>query len=571
MVGALTPRSLARLVTVVYAATLILAVIVFQPGCVSLVVWASVEKSDLLREVAARYEQTRPSEDLRCVKIDVQRVASGDAEDMLARSGGTPGAMPDIWSPAASTWVRLLERHRAIAGAPAIIPVSETRILQSPLVIAMPEPMAVALGWPRAEISWKDIFALARDPVGWSTRVHPEWGRFKLAKTNPLISTSGLHALAATYVMSGGPSIQDPQVVAFMKSVEESVVHYSNTVSSFLLNLAESDARGQALSYVSAIAMAEKEVWDYNQGNPESKTRPTRLPPETKLVAVHPSEGTLLADHPFVVMPWVADEQKRRAAGHFLDHLRSDAVQQEFMSVAFRGARGETGKPIDESTELNRFKPSIYFAPLDPRTLAEVQSSWSSYRKRAQVLLMLDSGLSMADRIAPAVASKLDLAKDAWTAALDSLVSDDDVGLWALAGIERRKLVDVGPLRDQRGTMRTELAALTPRGSGKALYSAITEGVALLRQRFARDRINAVVLLTDGRNDDVANTSLVDLLRALQAQAEDARVRVFTIAYGPAADRDALERIARAGRGAFYDATDPGVINRVIRDAVSSF
>ena len=566
----LSARSLARIVTAAYAVALVLGVIVFHPGCVNLVVWASFEKFDLLRDVAARYQQTRPSVDSRCVTIDVRRVASGEAEESLARAGGTVASSPDIWSPAARTWLRLLERDRALAGASSIVPSAETSILQSPLVIGMPEPMAAALGWPRADISWKDIFALARDPQGWSARGHSEWGRFKLAKTNPLISTSGVHALMATYLMSGGASIDDPQVLAFMRSVEASVVHYGSTVSSFLLNLAEADDRGEALTYVSAIAMEEKQVWDYNQGNPESKTKPTRLPPTTKLVAIYPTEGTLLADHPFVVMPW-ADDQKRRAAGHFLDHLKSDAVQAEFMTYAFRGARGETGKPIDESPELNRFKQIIYFALPDPKTLEQVQSSWSSYRKRARVLFVLDAAESMADRVAPAAASKLDLAKDAWNAALDGLVSDDDVGLWALAGVERRKLVEVGPLRDQRGTMRSELAALAPHGTGKALYAAIADALAAQRQRFARDRINAVVLLTDGRNDDPTNNDLNGLLRALRAQAEDERVRVFTIAYGPAADREALERIAHAGRGTFYDAKDPSVINRLILDVVSSF
>ncbi|HUQ41048.1 MAG TPA: substrate-binding domain-containing protein, partial [Candidatus Limnocylindrales bacterium] len=344
-------RSLARVVTTFYAAALLLGVIIVQPGCVTVVMWTSQEKYDLLRDVAARYALTRPAEDLRCVRIDVQRVASGEAEESLARSAGGAG-MPDIWSPAARSWLRLLERDRALAGAPSIVPSAETSILQSPLVIGMPQPMAAALGWPRADISWSDIFALARDPQGWAARGHAEWGRFKLAKTNPLISTSGLHALVATYLRSGGSSVDDPQVLAFMKTVESSVVHYSNTVSSFLLNLAESDDRDAALTYVSAIAMEEKQVWDYNQGNPESKTRPTRLPPSTKLVAIYPSEGTLLADHPFVVLPW-ADRDKTRAAGHFLDHLKSDAVQTEFLSVAFRGARGETGRSIDESTELN--------------------------------------------------------------------------------------------------------------------------------------------------------------------------------------------------------------------------
>ena len=71
--------------------------------------------------------------------------------------------------------------------------------------------------------------------------------------------------------MAGGGSIDDAGVRTFMKSVESSVVHYGSTVSSFLRTLADADDRGEteALSYVSAIAVEEKQVWDYNDGNPE--------------------------------------------------------------------------------------------------------------------------------------------------------------------------------------------------------------------------------------------------------------------------------------------------------------
>ena len=58
--------------------------------------------------------------------------------------------------------------------------------------------------------------------------------------------------------------------------------------------------------------------------------------------------------------------------------------------------------------------------------------------------------------------------------------------------------------------------------------------------------INAVVLLTDGRNEDV-NDDLAGLLSSLQAGTEGRQsqpVRVFTIAYGADADQSTL----RAGR-----------------------
>src|SRR2546428_4922967 len=287
---ALSVRALVRLLTGLFALSLAGGVLFFHRGCVNVVVWASFEKSDLLGEIADRYELTRPSEDLLCVRLDVVRKASGDAEDALSRASVAGGGdLPDVWSPAASTWVALLDRHRARAGLAPIVPASTPSVLKSPLVIAMPEPMAVALGWPRADVSWREIFALAQEPQGWATRAHSEWGRFKLAKTNPLISTSGLHALIATYEMAGGASIDDPRGVALMRGVQAPVRHHGSPLSAFLLKLAEADDRDEAPTHVSAVAMEEKQVWDYNRGNPEFRPQPTRLPPKVKPVAIYPS------------------------------------------------------------------------------------------------------------------------------------------------------------------------------------------------------------------------------------------------------------------------------------------
>ncbi|HEV8229687.1 MAG TPA: substrate-binding and VWA domain-containing protein [Candidatus Limnocylindria bacterium] len=558
--------------TALFAIAIVLGVQIFRPGCVRLTVWASFEKADLLDQIASDYEKTRPSLDLRCVDVVVHRKASGEAEVALARGWQTSdGPRPDVWSPAATTWVALLDRQRAESRKPAIVPSATPSIMQSPLVIAMPEPMAKALGWPTKDIAWSDIFALAQDPRGWSAYGHPEWGRFKLGKTNPLISTSGLHILLATYRAAPAGDTEDPRVRAFLRGVEQSVVHYGDTVATFNKNLADADDRGEGLSYVSAIAMEEKQVWDYDQGNPDFRPAPTRLPPNVKLVAVYPREGTLVADHPYVVLgeDWV-DEQKRLAASLFLAHLRSDAVQQRLLSNAFRGHRGEVGTPIRQATELDASKPSTVFPLPDPATLQRMQASWTEFRKRARVMMIIDVSSSMGERVAGSL-SKLELARQAASAALDQFAPDDEVSLWTYAAPPYREVVSLGPIREQKALLRSEIERLGPQASAKALYATLTAAVTTLRQRFDRDRINAVLVLTDGRNDDPTNNDLNGLLRSLRGQPEDERIRVFTVGYGARADLDALERIARASRGASYEASDPRVIDRVLAAVVSNF
>ena len=64
--------------------------------------------------------------------------------------------------------------------------------MRTPLVIAMWEPFARALGWPRKKIGFEQIIQLARSNQGFAAFGHPEFGSFKLVHTNPDFSTSGL-------------------------------------------------------------------------------------------------------------------------------------------------------------------------------------------------------------------------------------------------------------------------------------------------------------------------------------------------------------------------------------------
>ena len=90
--------------------------------------------------------------------------------------------------------------------------------------------------------------------------------------------------------------------------------------------------------------------------------------------------------------------------------------------------------------------------------------------------------------------------------------------------------------------------------------------------------INAVVLLTDGVNDDGDESDdarqLQDLLSTLQrgTNGETAKpIRVFTIAYGKDADLDTLKRIAQASNAAAYDASNPATISKVFTAVLSNF
>jgi len=263
--------------------------------------------------------------------------------------------------------VALLRQRTTVADKPDLVPAGELpSIAQTPLVLAMPKPMAEALGWPGKPIGWTDVLNLTKDPQGWAARGHAEWGRFRLGKTNPHYSTSGLNATIGAYFAATGRAndlttsdVANPQVVSFVKGVESGVVHYGDTTLTFLSNLADADARGQGMSYVSAVAVEEKSVYDYNQGNPTGdpalvgKGRKPQVP----LVAVYPKEGTLLSDNPYVVLTSASDEQKA-AAADFLAFVKDKPQQEKFSSFAFPGTTGWSAPRSAPPTVCSRTRSS---------------------------------------------------------------------------------------------------------------------------------------------------------------------------------------------------------------------
>ena len=573
----------ASTLTALFAVLVLGGLLAFDRTCLELTVLSSNEKSAMLAQLANEWNRGA-TVDGRCVQVRVVRKPSGDAERALARGWdeSADGPRPDVWSPAASSWTLLLRQHLAARNVPDVLPPRLPSVIQSPLVIAMPKPMAQALGWPDRSIGWSDLLALSREPQGWGRHGHPEWGALRLGKTNPTVSTSGLHALIAAYFEATGrlpaeTDLSDPKVADFVRGLESSVVHYSETVATFFLNLREADRRGSALSYVSAIAVEEKEVWDYNRGVISSDVAdPTPgLPPRVPLVAMYPPLGTLVADHPYAVLdvPWMTEE-KRRVAAAFLRFLESAPTQERFASAAFRDHLGQPGAEISEANGLLAREPSLALRPPAPRVIDRIQRSWSDLRKRARVIIAIDESEAMGERL-PSGETKLELVRRAALEAVGQLAVDDEVGLWSFATragtAPYRELVAVGRAGAQLGPLRGAIEQLSPVPGGRtALYATTRAAVRTLGSSIDPTRVNAVVVLTGGRNEDPGDQDRTALLDFLQSQREDSLVRVFTIGYGDKADEETLRLIARASRGAWYEAT-PGAIASVLRLVISDF
>jgi Ca-activated chloride channel family protein len=564
-----------------------------RTGCTVVNVAASSEKAALLTKMAVGYNADDHKAGGRCIHAEVFSKASGGGAEALARGWDEDldgGPQPDVWSPASSSWAVIVRQRTTAQDKPDIIPGDKPSdlpsIAQTPLVLAMPKPMAEALGWPKKALGFGDLLDLSKDPAGWGKFGHPEWGQFRLGKTNPNFSTSGLNATIGSYFAATGVSsdltaanVSDPKTVAYVKGVEQAVVHYGDTTLTFLSNFQDADDRGQGLSYISAVTIEEKSVWDYNVGNPTGD--PTKLgkhaKPRVPLVAVYPKEGTLFSDNPYIVLneSWVTPE-KKEAAADFLKFLQGDTQQRQFQDAAFRDYRGQAGPKVVQANGMLPSEPKIRLTPPAPAVLDLMQKSWDSLRKRARVLEVIDVSGSMGDSVGRAGKTKLELAKAAAIRALAQYSPDDEVGLWVFSSnVQGRpkpwlELVPMGRVRDNVTTLRERIAGLTPNG-GTALYATARASVEHVRASFDPTRINAVLFLTDGKNEYPPDTNLDSLLKTLRSEDESVAVRLFTIGYGDDADLPTLRQIATASRGAAYDASDPASIDKVFTNVISNF
>ncbi|MDR0626785.1 MAG: substrate-binding and VWA domain-containing protein [Bifidobacteriaceae bacterium] len=569
--------------------------IIADDGCTALVVATSSEKVNLMDEIGAAFKASPEAGALDgCVSIYPINVSSGKAAEILSERPsewpeGDESSWPSIWSPASTVWT---DRVASLAGA-GFVDGAES-FTHTPIVFGMPESMARAMGWPGAEIGLKDFEALIAGD-GWSSLGKPLWGAFKISKTNPNTSTTGLSTiLMQSYAAAGKTTdltVDDVSAAEeFSRTFESAAIHYGDTTGKVLMNLAES-MTGSGSSYVSAIALEETSLFNYNIGNPDSHTvQPGEqlVPPAEKLVAVYPSEGSLWSDNPAVLLgaKWVTADQKK-AGEAFLEFLHSDTVQRILPKYGFR----PLSETVDVTAELNASvgidpaKPAVTLDKPDPQVVTAALDQWTLIRKPSAVLELIDISGSM-DEDAGNGQTRLELAVDAARSTIDNFRPTDEIGAWAFttglsASIDGQPVEylapvrDFGPLGSDKETLRSSISDLLYSSrKGTPLYDAIGFAYDYLKQRAESGRINAIVVLSDGEDTD-STTSIEALIQKINADTDeggnDQPVRIFAIAYGGAADLGALEQLARASGGQVFDATDATKVGDVLRSVMNNF
>ncbi len=481
----------------------------------------SPEKEKWLNEQIPRFNQQRVEVEGRPVFVEGVNKSSGAARTEI--KNGTLNVT--VWSPSASTWLEVLKQESGNQN----IAVSNKPLVLTPVVIGMWRPMAEAMGWPAKPIGWADMLALIQDPEGWGRFGHPEWGRFSWGHTDPEISTTALSTLIAEFYAATGKQrgltvadVQRSESQQFIRDLGQGIKHYGYNTLIFSSNM-----KKFGMSYISAFPMEEITLIDFNKFDP----------PATPLVAIYPREGTFWHDNPFIVLSSASPEE-RQAAGAFYDFLLTPEAQRSAMSFGFRPANVDV--PLADP-----ISPAFGVDPQGVQTILEVpgaevivaaKNSWALNRKRADIMLVVDTSGSMEGE-------KIELVRAGLETFLMRILAEDRVGLISFDS-SARVVTPLNPLSENRIGLQRAIGDL--RAQGK---TAVFDALELARQELEAlppaedDRIRAIVLLSDGA--DNASSISIDQLRQ---RFDETGISIFPVAYGADADLRILEAIAEFSR-----------------------
>ena len=552
-----------------------------NPGrCTPVDVAAPSDTAPLLAAAASRFNGSAAAHlpDGACAFVRVEQVDSAVAARELVDNWPDAvrlGPAPVAWVPGSTAWSELVNAQLAGRHRHAVATTNGVPFARTPLVVAMPAVMARALGYPRRPVGWADLDQLAQSPRGWGGYGHPEWGPFRLGRGNPHWSTTGLDATIALDASAAGGR-------GAAQHLEQSVVYYGDP-QVYLDNwrrLAKHSTMS-ALTYLSAAITDERSVVAYNRGHEQDAVALTGhgARPLLPLVAIYPEGAAVETYNPIVVLdePW--SSRAARAGAHaFAKFARAPATQAKVAAAGYRPAVGAARTDLISTADgVDAAAGTSPAAPSAPVAIESALARWQANRRPARVIVLFDVSDSMgdpADPFRPHSPTKIELARTALTGALDQLAPGDDVGLRVfstdLSGTASptwRDVVPTGRFTDRRRALHTAIRALTPH-RGSPLYAATRAAADAVAANSDPRRINAVVVLTDGYNEDEHDNNVKALLAHLALRPD---VRVFTVAYGDAADLNTLQKIAQATNAWNFDAQPANDLADVLPRALASF
>ncbi len=404
----------------------------------------------------------------------------------------------------------------------------------TPIVIAAWEKSARALGWPDQPVGWSTLQAAAQQDSNF------RWSHPSTAYASGLLAT-----LAEFYAGAGvqrGLTVemaQDAKTVEFVSAIEKTVKFYGEAELAVIQRVLQDGPKT-----LDAFVVSEQLVVAFNTGV-------FGQPPDA-LVALYPAEGTLWADHPLALLETAAvTTNQQRTFQAFREFLAEPESQTLILRAGYRPADltiplDSPGSPLVAANGVDPAQPQTTLQLPAPDVVSVVQNVWALTKRKTNVILVVDTSGSMEG-------DKLDNAQSALRTFLAQIPSDQErVGLVEFnSGVAN--IIELDTLANNRAVLVDSVDTLTA-GGNTALLDAVRSAYTRLQRQADPERINAIVAMTDGKENASAVT-LRQLTREIEAGNQDVPVVIFCIAYGSDADYTMLETLAEASGGQVREGT----------------
>ena len=458
----------------------------------------------------------------RCADVEVR--AQDAADTTAALAAGTLEA--DAWIPDSSVWI---ERTNTTATS---LGLGEPELEVGPSIASSPVVFAASAA---------DAQEIAKEPVSWARVLG---GQLPALLPDPEASAASLASLLA---LKGQSSTEDPRqfagaMIALSKSIPASADAAMATLSS--------------AQQPTVVLTSESRVVEHNRDTSAQA-----------LVAAYPEEGTVALDYPFVRIGDAAVEQ--------LDAFEAalQKADEHFGEAGFRAADG-SGEVDAPGIAGNAPRAQT---ELDHAAEIEILRAWSVLTLRSRMLAVIDVSGSMEEPAANGL-RRIDIFQQAAVGAMSKFSGEAELGVWIFStarngDLDYEDLAPIAPLADSGHTQRIQqiIGSLPARlGGATGLYDSTLAAVKKVREDYDPDKVNSVLVITDGKNEDENGISLEQLLGELKKMDDPSKpVAVIMIGFGPDTDLQAMQKIAQATKGGAYSASKPEDLGTVLVDALS--
>ncbi len=286
----------------------------------------------------------------------------------------------------------------------------------------------------------------------------------------------------------------------------------------------------------------------------------------SKLTAQTPRAGTVALTYPLLNTADSGRKDIAAKAGAAL--VAAAATDKGRKAINDAGYRNPDGSGVGDDVPLLKYD--------DETQIDKALASWQTIGVPTRTLQVLDTSGSM--RTPAGNSTRAQLLADATVEGIKLPGRNAQIGTW-IFGIDKggkgqdwREITPVKRLDDMStGTLhrdlvtRTTLAALkNDLGGGTGLYDSTLAAYKHMVDTYDPAATNAIVIATDGRNEDAQSITLDDLIGQLKALYDPARpVQILTLGLTDDADADALKKIADAVGGVTYIARTPSDIKNI--------